>query len=127
MAFREGRLWMPFGTPMSDMQPQAMLQTFLNIVDFGMNVQEALEAPRFGSYNYPETFWPHTYRPGRLNLEGRIPHAVGEDLAARGHDIVWWGAYTEQSGKMCAITVDHERATLAAGADARCEAYAAGW
>lgn len=127
MALREGRLWLPFGTPMSDMQPQAMLQTFLNVVDFGMDVQAAIEAPRFGSYNYPETFWPHTYRPGRLNLEGRIPRAVGDDLAARGHDVQWWGDYTEQSGKMCAISVDHERGTLTAGADTRCEAYAAGW
>jgi gamma-glutamyltranspeptidase/glutathione hydrolase len=127
IAFKDGKLFMPFGTPMSDMQPQAMLQTFLNVVDFGMNVQLAIEQPRFKSANFPETFWPHTYQPGRLYLEGRIPRDVGDELAARGHDVQWWADYTDMAGKMCAIEVDHERGTLSAGADVRCEAYAAGW
>lgn len=127
MAFRNGRLYMPFGTPMSDMQPQAMLQTFINIVDFGMGVQEAIEQPRFKSSSYPNSFWPHEYLPGRLNLEGRIRREVGDELAARGHDINWWPAYTDLAGKMCAIVVDHERETLSAGADVRSEAYALGW
>ena len=127
MAFRNGRLFMPFGTPGADMQPQAMLQTFVNIVDFGMNVQQAIESPRFGTFNYPESFWPHTYRPGRLSLEGRIPRAVGEQLAAMGHDLEWWPEWTRIAGNVCAITVDHERGTLQAGADARAEAYALGW
>lgn len=127
ITFRDGQLFMPFGTPMSDMQPQAMLQTFLNLVDFGMDIQAAIEAPRFKTSSHPETFWPHTYRPGRLNLEGRFPRDIGENLAERGHDINWWPAYTDHAGKMCAIVVDHSRGTLSAGADVRSEAYAAGW
>lgn len=127
MAFRDGKLFMPFGTPGADMQPQSMLQTFVNIVDFGMDVQQAIEAPRFGTFSYPESFWPHTYRPGRLNLEGRINRDVGEDLAARGHDIEWWPEWTRIAGNVCAIVVDHDNETLTAGADARAEAYAIGW
>ena len=127
MAFRDGRLFMPLGTPGADMQPQSMLQTFVNIVDFGMDVQQAIESPRFGTFNYPESFWPHTYRPGRLNLEARIPREVGDELARRGHDLEWWPEWTRIAGNVCAIVVDHERETLAAGADARAEAYAIGW
>jgi gamma-glutamyltranspeptidase/glutathione hydrolase len=127
MAFKDGRLLMPFGTPGADMQPQAMLQTFLNIVDFGMDVQHAIETPRFGVYSFPESFWPHTYRPGRLNLEGRIPQSIGEELAERGHDVEWWPEFARITGNVCAILVDQQRGTFAAGADMRAEAYANGW
>ncbi|HYI15552.1 MAG TPA: gamma-glutamyltransferase, partial [Thermomicrobiales bacterium] len=127
MAFRDGKLFMPFGTPGADMQPQSMLQTLINIVEFGMDVQQAIEAPRFGTFNYPESFWPHTYRPGRLNLEARISREVGDELAARGHDLEWWPEWTRVAGNVCAIRVDPDRGTLEAGADARAEAYAAGW
>jgi gamma-glutamyltranspeptidase / glutathione hydrolase len=127
MAFKDGKLFMPFGTPGGDMQPQSMIQTFLNVVVFGMDVQQAIEAPRFGTFSYPESFYPHTYRPGRLNLEGRITPATGEELAARGHDVEWWPAWTRVAGNVCAIKVHADGESLEAGADARAEAYASGW
>ncbi|MGA7669764.1 MAG: gamma-glutamyltransferase family protein [Nitrolancea sp.] len=127
MAFRDGRLFMPFGTPGADMQPQSMIQVFLNVVEFGMDPQEAIEQPRFGTFSYPESFWPHTYRPGSLKLEARIPASVVDDLRTRGHQIDVWPEWTRIVGNVCAITVDHERQTLTGGADARAEAYAAGW
>ncbi len=127
MAFKDGKLFMPFGTPGGDMQPQSMLQTFLNVVVFGMNVQEAIEAPRFGTFSYPDSFYPHAYHPGRLNLEARIPGAIGEELAARGHDVEWWPDWTRVAGNVCTIQVVPETESLEAGADARAEAYAAGW
>ncbi len=127
MAFRDGRLFMPFGTPGADMQPQSMIQVFLNIVEFGMDPQEAIEQPRFGTFSYPESFWPHTYRPGSLKLESRIPASVVDDLRSRGHQVDVWPEWTRTVGNVCAITVDHERQTLTGGADARAEAYAAGW
>jgi gamma-glutamyltranspeptidase / glutathione hydrolase len=127
MAFKDGQLFMPFGTPGGDMQPQSMLQTFLNVVVFGMDVQQAIEAPRFGTFSYPESFYPHTYRPGRLNLEGRISENVGEELARRGHDIEWWPDWTRIAGNVCAIKVNRDNGSLEAGADARAEAYANGW
>lgn len=127
IAFKDGKLFMPFGTPGGDMQPQSMLQTFLNIAVFGMDVQQAIEAPRFGTFSYPNSFWPHEYLPGRLNLEARIDREVGDDLQDRGHDVAWWPEWTRIAGNVCAIVVDHERQTLNAGADARAEAYALGW
>ena len=127
MAFKDGNLFMPFGTPGGDMQPQSMLQTFLNVVVFGMDVQQAIEAPRFGTFSFPDSFYPHTYLPGRLNLEGRISKETGEELASRGHDVEWWPDWTRVAGNVCAIKVNRETESLEAGADARAEAYASGW
>lgn len=127
IALKDGRLLMPFGTPGADMQPQAMIQVLLNILHFGMDPQEAIEQPRFGTFNYPESFWPHTYRPGLLQMEGRIPQEVADDLSARGHRVEMWPEWMRAVGNVCAILVDHERGTLIGGADARAEAYAAGW
>ncbi len=127
MAFRDGKLFMPFGTPGADMQPQSMIQVFLNIVEFDMDPQEAIEQPRFGTYNYPESFWPHTYRPGLIKLESRISPDVVEDLRARGHTVELWPEWTRTAGNVCVVTVNHERGTLTGGADARAEAYAMGW
>lgn len=127
MAFRDGKLFMPFGTPGGDMQPQSMIQVFLNIVEFEMDPQEAIEQPRFGTYNHPDSFWPHAYRPGLLKLESRISVGAIEELRARGHEVDLWPEWTRTAGNVCAIVVDHERGTLTGGADARAEAYAAGW
>lgn len=127
MAFRDGQLFMPFGTPGGDMQPQAMVQSFVNIVDFGMEVQEAIEQPRVASYNYPGSAWPHSYTPALIRVEGRIPQTITSDLEARGHVIEYWPKYSRIAGNVCAIMVDHENGTLNGGADSRAEAYAAGW
>lgn len=127
MAFKDGKLFMPFGTPGGDMQPQSMLQTFLNVTVFGMDIQEAIEAPRFGTFSFPNSFWPHSYEPGRLYLEARISRAIGDDLLARGHDLQWWPDWTRIAGNVCAIIADHDQGSLTAGADARAEGYAAGW
>ena len=64
MAFKNGRVYMPFGTPGGDVQCQAMLQVFLNINVFGMAPQAAVEAPRFAGYSFPGSFEPHPYYPG---------------------------------------------------------------
>ncbi|MCE9641004.1 MAG: gamma-glutamyltransferase family protein, partial [Betaproteobacteria bacterium] len=84
LAMRNGRVYMPFGTPGNDIQPQAMLQVFLNVNVFGMEVQSAIEAPRFASYSYPSSSAPHAYHPGRLNLESRIPKSTGDELEKLG-------------------------------------------
>ena len=64
---------MPFGSPGGDVQVQAMLQVLLNVLHFGMDPQEAIEAPRVASYNFPSSFAPFEYFPGRLAVEQRIP------------------------------------------------------
>ncbi len=127
LAIHEGHFVMPFGTPGGDVQCQAMLQALLNIVVFGMNPQAAVEAPRFATHNSPDSFEPHSAHPGRLSLEGRFPEAIGQDLAARGHDIHTWPDWTYLAGAVCMIYQDLKRGTLAGAADPRRQGYAAGW
>lgn len=126
LAMKDGRVFMPFGAPGGDAQPQAMVQVLCNVVDFGMNVQEAIEAPRVISWSFPNSFWPHGYEPGVLAVEGRIPRATRDELAARGHRVQDWPDWTAAAAGVCAITVD-EHGTLAGGADPRRESYAVGW
>jgi gamma-glutamyltranspeptidase/glutathione hydrolase len=127
LAFRNGRVYMPFGTPGGDVQTQAMLQVFLNINAFGMAPQEAVEAPRFANYSYPGSFEPHPYFPGRLYLESRIDRNVGDELASRGHEVHWWDESTWLAGSVCTIVSDHRNGVLHGGADPRRPAYVLGW
>jgi len=127
LAFRNGRVLMPFGTPGGDVQPQAMLQVFLNVNVFGMDAQSAIEAPRFANYSFPGSFEPHDYFPGRLYLEARIPKATGGELAQLGHKVCWWDEWTWLAGAPCTIVVDHKTGVLHGGADPRRPAYVLGW
>ena len=74
---------MPFGAPGGDVQVQAMLQVFLNIFHFGMDIQEAIEQPRFATFSFPNSFAPYEHLPGRLNIEDRLPGARSTICAAR--------------------------------------------
>ncbi len=127
LAFRNGKVLMPLGTPGGDVQPQAMLQVFLNVNVFGMDAQSAIEAPRFANYSYPGSFEPHDYFPGRLYLEARIAKATGEELARLGHKVYWWDEWTWLAGAPCTIVVDHKTGVLHGGADPRRPAYVLGW
>ena len=127
IAFKDDKLFMPFGCPGGDAQCQAMVQTFLNVTEFGMNTQAAIEAPRFKSQNFPNSFWPHRYLPGRLTVEGRIPSEIRSDLEGRGHDVEViddWGGMAMAG--MAAIVVDQESGSLTGGADPRRDTYAIG-
>ena len=126
MAFREGRLWMPFGTPGGDVQCQAMTQLFLNVVEFGMDAQQAIEAPRVTSWSFPDSGWPHGYTPAAMSAEGRIAPATLAELERRGHQVAVWDDWTPRMGALCAITIDREQGTLAVGADLRRDNYAMG-
>ncbi len=126
IAFRNGRLFMPFGTPGGDAQCSAMVQLFLNVVEFGMNPQLAIEQPRFIPWNFPNSFWPHTYLPGRLTVEGRMPADTFAGLSDRGHDVEALNDWSPAVGALSAIVVDREAGTLKAGADPRRDTYAIG-
>jgi len=106
-----------FGTPGGDNQDQWTLQFFLNLVHFGMNLQEAIEAPRFSSGHMPITFYPHTANPGLLRIEERIDAKVRDELAARGHVIDVQPAYRE--GFVLAAAYDPASGALTGGADPR--------
>ena len=82
---------MPFGTPGGDVQPQAMLQVFLNINVFGMVAQAAIEAPRFANYSFPGSFEPHAYFPARLHMENSLVEEFrARSCATRGHKVYEW-------------------------------------
>jgi gamma-glutamyltranspeptidase/glutathione hydrolase len=125
--FKGGKPVMPFGTPGADVQPQAMLQFVLNVVEFGMDPQEAAEAPRLASYSFPMTADPHPYNPNLLKVEARMGQEAFEGLAARGHDVETWPDWHPAAGSVCGIWMDHDNGTLASGADPRRVAYALAW
>jgi gamma-glutamyltranspeptidase/glutathione hydrolase len=125
---RRGRQWiMPFGAPGGDLQPQGMLQVFLNHTVFGMSIQEAVEAPRFVTHSFPGSFEPHPYHPGRLDLERSLGEATGEALAARGHRVQWLPDLSIGTAGVCAISADLRAGILHGGADPRRAARATGW
>ncbi len=72
LAMRGDAPYLAFGTPGGDQQDQWTLQFFLNVIEFGMDLQQAIEAPRFSSAHFPSTFFPHDARPGVLRVENRI-------------------------------------------------------
>jgi len=118
---------MPLGTPGGDVQAQAMLQVFLNMTLFDMNPQQAVEAPRFASYSFPDSFEPHSYSPGVLHVESRVPKSVRDGLAARGHKIMDWPEFVWRAGAVCVLRSDRSQGVISAGADPRRPCYAVGW
>ncbi len=127
LAFRDGELFMAFGTPGGDVQSQAMLQVFLNIAEFGMHVQQAIEAPRISSSSFPNSFAPHTYWPGRLNVEDTFPPDTVKALQSLGHDVDVWPQFPGQNGGVCAVVQHPQTGQKHAGADPRREGYAGAW
>jgi gamma-glutamyltranspeptidase/glutathione hydrolase len=126
LLMRDGRALMPFGCPGEDAQCQAMVQVVCNIVDFGMNTQEAIEAPRVISRSFPWTFHPHAYEPGVLTVEGRVPVSVRDGLERLGHVVRELPDFSPAAAGVCAVR-RLETGTLEGGADPRRESYAAGW
>lgn len=118
---------MPFGSPGGDVQPQAMMQVLLNLQVFGMTPQAAVEAPRFATFSFPDSFEPHATLPGRLTLEARIEDDVVRDLGSRGHDVQWWPEWAWQAGGVCLVVADAARRAYCGAADPRRHSYAVGW
>lgn len=127
MAIRPDGYVMPFGSPGGDVQCQAMLQTFLNVEVFGMELQQAIEAPRFATFSFPSSFEPHAGQPDRLMIEDAVKPCVGTALADRGHSVQWWRDLNWRAGSMCVVRHDLESGIRWAGADPRRPAYALGW
>jgi gamma-glutamyltranspeptidase / glutathione hydrolase len=94
---RNGKLEMILSTPGGDNQDQALLQVLLNIIEFDMTPQEAVEAPRFQTEHLFSSFGNHEFTPGRLSLEGRIPIATGDALRALGHAVALTGDWSNSS------------------------------
>ena len=127
IAIREGEFIMPFGTPGGDVQVQAMLQCFLNVVQWGMDPQQAIEAPRFATYSFPDSFEPHGNQPAKVKVESRIGESTARTLESYGHDIDIWPDWTWRAGSVCMIYKELDTGIHTGGADARRPAYAIGW
>jgi gamma-glutamyltranspeptidase/glutathione hydrolase len=124
---RRGEPFMALGTPGGDVQMQAMLQVFLNVVEFGMPLQKAIEMPRAWSMNFPNSFAPHDYVPGALCVEGGIEEPVVQGLEAMGHRIQKWARFPAAGGGVCAVMRDGASGLVHGGADPRRECYAVAW
>jgi len=123
---RDGEPFMVFGTPGGDCQDQWTLQFFLNYVDFGMNIQEALDAPTVHSAHFPSSFYPRDAYPGRMMAEGRIPREVITELERRGHEVVVTDGWV--NGKVMGIHYDKARGVILGGVAPKGNiGYALGW
>ena len=120
LAMVEGEPHLAFGTPGGDQQDQWTLQFFLNVVDFGMDLQAAIEAPKFSTPHFPSTFYPHNNRPGVLRIEDRVPENVRDALAARGHEIEVRPSWSE--GHVLDVHLNRKTGVLSGGADPRGQA-----
>ena len=125
LVLRQGKPHMVMGSPGGDDQIMRTMQTFLNLVEFGMNVQQAIEAPRWSTRSFPASPFPHTMVPGDLAVEARISEPVQKALLAKGHRLQVKDGWS--LGLNEAIVVDLESGRLSAGADPRGEGYAWAW
>jgi len=97
IVLKDGKPFLALSTPGGDNQDQALLQVLLNIIDFGMTSQDAVEAPRFQTEHFYETLGFHAFVPGKLNLESRIPRGTGDQLVTLGHRITMTGDWSNSS------------------------------
>jgi gamma-glutamyltranspeptidase/glutathione hydrolase len=97
LVLKDGQPVMAMSTPGGDNQDQAMLQVLLNMIDFGMPPQEAVEAPRFQSEHFYASFANHDFWPGRLTLENRLPPETIARLKALGHAVQVSGPWSNAS------------------------------
>lgn len=127
LALRDGEFAMAWGTPGGDVQCASMLQVFLNVSEFGMQVQQAIEAPRVAPFSFPNSFSPNAYFPGRLCVESRVSPETIAALENMGHDVEVWPEKSWSMGCVCAIVRDPATGMLHAGADPRRAGYALAW
>jgi len=126
VVLKGGEPFMVLSTPGGDNQDQALLQVLLNIVEFGMNPQEAVEAPRFDTQHYVSSFDDHEFLPGSLNVESRVSLKTIQELSQKGHKVKVQGEW----GTLSAPTViiyDPKNGVASAGADPRRSRYAVAW
>ncbi len=122
LAFKDDRLWQVLGCMGADGQPQIHLQAYSAMIDFGLDVQQALDAPRWlsGRFALGE---PRDL----LNMEGRFPESTFAELERRGHVINRWGPWHERAGHAHGITIDPETGALVGGSDPRSDGAAIGY
>jgi gamma-glutamyltranspeptidase / glutathione hydrolase len=126
LVMKDGKPFMVLSTPGGDNQDQSLIQVLLNIIEFGMNVQEAVEAPRFQTLQLVSSFDDHRLNPGVLNLEDRIQKQVGDELGSRGHKVEMQTSWGNPSAPTV-IKFNSDSGVIEAGADPRRGRYAIAW
>jgi gamma-glutamyltranspeptidase/glutathione hydrolase len=122
LAFKDGRLWQVVGCMGADGQPQIHLQVYTAMIDFGLDIQQAVAAPRWlaGRFALGDA-------RELLNVEGRFAPATVAELARRGHDINRWEDWNELAGHAHGITIDPTSGVRVGGADPRSDGAAVGY
>lgn len=126
LVLKDGKPYMVLSTPGGDNQDQALLQVLLNIIEFGMNPQEAVEAARFDTQHYVSSFDDHEFLPASLNVESRIDEKTIAELKARGHKVKVQSAFGTGSAPTV-IVYNVQTRVASAGADPRRGRYAVAW
>jgi gamma-glutamyltranspeptidase/glutathione hydrolase len=125
LVLRDGAPWMVFGTEGGDNQDQWTLQFLLNIVEFGMDLQAAADAPLFHTTHFPSSFFPHDASPLGLVVEGRISDETRKALTRLGHEITVAGDWS--SGQVTGVRYSAESGLIEGAASPRSlAAYAVG-
>jgi len=125
LALRDGEPYLAFGTPGGDQQDQWSLNFFLAHVHFGLNLQEAIDAPNFHTEHFPSSFYPRTAAPGRIVVEDRLGPDVVAGLRARNHDVEVVDGWS--LGRISAVSRNAEDETLRGAANPRgMQGYAVG-
>ncbi|MBX3131825.1 MAG: gamma-glutamyltransferase [Gemmatimonadaceae bacterium] len=124
LAFRDGEPWMAFSVQGGDTQDQDLLQFFLAMVEFGQTPQQAAEHPGFHSYQMRTSFGQHEARPGRMQLNERVPGWVRDELRAKGYSLEF---ASHTSGPITAIMRDRRTGTLWGAASNFGEDYGIAW
>jgi len=124
LALKDGKPFLVFSVQGGDTQDQNLLQFFLDIVEFGMTVQEATEAANITSYQMRDSFGDHRSFPGRLTLNTATPPWVRQELTRRGYQLEF---EERSSGPINAIFVDRAHGTLWGGSSNHGEDYGIGW
>ena len=122
LGFRDDKLWSVVGCMGADGQPQIHLQTYIAMMDFGCDIQQALEAPRWLSGRFALGESRDT-----LHIEGRFPNSTLEELDRRGHLLNRWGAWNELAGHAHGIVIDPVSGMRYGGSDPRSDGAAIGY
>ena len=132
LALKNGRPYLAWNTPGGDNQPQAMLQAFLNVVVFDMNVQQAVEAPTVTSFGFGASMYPQPVK-GTLTMPRVLANEVGEGVSKLGHRIEvieMQQPYQQQpsgAGAVKMVMIDSERGLLMGGVSPAKDDYVLGW
>jgi gamma-glutamyltranspeptidase/glutathione hydrolase len=124
LALKDGKPLLIFSVQGGDTQDQNLLQFFLNVVEFGMTVQEATEAANVTSYQMRDSFGDHQSFPGRITLNTATPPSVRRELTRMGYSLEF---EERTSGPLNAIFVDREHGTLWGGSSNYGQDYGIGW